>query len=474
MSEEELPEGWAKSLISEVTADVPSKDPTDDPDRIFAYIDISAIDNQRFTITSDEVKRFRGRDAPSRARRPVRPGDVLYSNVRTYLRNIALVPAGVPADLCSTGFTVLRSNGVIEPEYLFRWVLTEEFLELISPHETGTHYPATSDRAVRSIPIRVPPLAEQRRIVEKVEALLAQVDAARARLAKVPTILKRFRKAVFAAACAGRLTETWRESAVPDANAEDEIPRGWRSVTIGQVAESLDNLRRPINKDERAGRAGTIPYYGANGRVGWIDDWIFDETLVLVVEDETFIGREMPFSYVIQGRSWVNNHAHVLRPIDGMTADYLNICLAYYDFIPLTSGTTGRRKLTKGTLMAAPLTVAPLEEQHEIVRRVDALFKLADAIEARVAAATARADNITQAILAKAFRGELVPTEAELAHQEGRDYEPASALLARLRAAHAANDEKPTRRPRVSAATPAPARAKPARQRTNGRTARSR
>ena len=193
MSEVELPEGWDEALMSDVTADVPSEDPARDPDRVFAYIDISAIDNRRFAITSDEVKEFRGRDAPSRARRPVRPADVLYSNIRTYLRNIALVEAGVPADLCSTGFTVLRSNGVIEPEYLFRWVLTEEFLELISPHETGTHYPATSDRAVRALPIRVPPLAEQRRIVEKVEALLAQVNAARARLAKVPTILKRCR-----------------------------------------------------------------------------------------------------------------------------------------------------------------------------------------------------------------------------------------------------------------------------------------
>ena len=79
----------------------------------------------------------------------------------------------------------------------------------------------------------------------------------------------------------------------------------------------------------------------------------------------------------------------------------------------------------------------PLAEQHEIVRRVDALFKLADTIEARVAVATARADKITQAILAKAFRGELVPTEAELARQKRRDYESASALLARIRAARA-------------------------------------
>ena len=86
------------------------------------------------------------------------------------------------------------------------------------------------------------------------------------------------------------------------------------------------------------------------------------------------------------------------------------------------------------------------------------MFRLADTTEARVATATARADKLTQVILAKAFRGELVPTEADLAREEGRDYERASALLARIRAERTASEAapKPARRSRVPAATPAP------------------
>ena len=84
-----------------------------------------------------------------------------------------------------------------------------------------------------------------------------------------------------------------------------------------------------------------------------------------------------------------------------------------------------------------PVPLAPLDEQQEIVRRVDAPFKAADAIENRLEAATNRADKLNRALLAKAFRGELVATEAELARREGREYEPAAALLERIRAERA-------------------------------------
>jgi type I restriction enzyme S subunit len=99
---------------------------------------------------------------------------------------------------------------------------------------------------------------------------------------------------------------------------------------------------------------------------------------------------------------------------------------------------------------ALTLPLPPFDEQTEIVRRVEALFKLADAIEKRVVAATRRAEKLTQAILAKAFRSELVPTEAELARREGRSYEPASALLQRIKAARLSEKAPTSSKPRRS------------------------
>jgi type I restriction enzyme S subunit len=329
----------------------------------------------------------------------------------------------------------------------------------------------------RILPFVIAPLAEQRRIVAKLEKLLGQVDACQMRLSKIPALLKRFRQSVLAAACSGRLTADWREKNLEVESAAEFVrhtqqelktayeaqcaraasggerrpkhpkneftpfideeanglPEYWCVTRIGDICDCLDSLRVPVNKDQRLARQGAIPYYGANGQVGTIDDYMFDEDLVLVVEDETFIGREKPFSYVIRGKSWVNNHAHVLRALGGISADFVNIALSYYDFTPLTSGTTGRRKLTQEALVNALLLIPPHPEQQEIVRRVEKLFALADQIEARFAKGKKRIDSITQSIFAKAFRGELVPTENELANAEGRSFESAEELLARIR-----------------------------------------
>jgi hypothetical protein len=273
---------------------------------------------------------------------------------------------------------------------------------------------------------------------------------------------------VLAAAVSGKLTEAWRAEQVPNETAADllariqqqritaynkalksagkgkvksrqpkdsdfvptividpDLPTGWAMTEVKDVADCLDYIRRPINREERQLRVGTIPYYGANGRTGWIDDHLFDEDLVVIVEDETFTGRELPFSYIIRGKSWVNNHAHVMRPVGGISADYLNACWSYYNFIPLTSGSTGRKKLTQGALMSAPFTLAPLAEQQEIVRQVNHYFELADQLEARFEQAVALVEQLPQALLAKAFSGQLVP-------QDPSD-EPASELLAQLR-----------------------------------------
>jgi type I restriction enzyme S subunit len=207
---------------------------------------------------------------------------------------------------------------------------------------------------------------------------------------------------------------------------------------MGSICECLDSRRIPINKAERLRRGGHVPYYGANGQVGWIDDHLFDEPLVLVVEDETFTGRQKPFSYKITGKSWVNNHAHVLRPRPGVNVDYLNYSLAYYPFTPLTTGTTGRRKLTQRALLTAPLALPPEREQEAIVAEVDRRMSLADYLEGQVNSVLDRASACRQGILIQAFSGRLV--------QQDVNDESACVLLQRIATKKASSDSRRTMR----------------------------
>ena len=268
--------------------------------------------------------------------------------------------------------------------HYFRYLL--EHLRL-GQHDKSTAIPSLGRDDYNAIPVSVPPLAEQEWIVAYLDEQLSRLDASVAALHRVQANLKRYTKSLIQSLTTANESSTWSV------------------VSVDDIAQSLDNMREPVNKTERALRGGSVPYLGANGQTGWIDKPLFDEELVLVVEDETFIGRSQPFCYYFAGECWVNNHTHVLRAKPGVvTAKYLNFALSYYPFIPLTTGSTGRRKLTKKALMAAPLSVPPLAEQHRIVAEADRRLSLIRVAEAQVAANLARAQRLRQSILQAAFR----------------------------------------------------------------------
>jgi type I restriction enzyme, S subunit len=143
---------------------------------------------------------------------------------------------------------------------------------------------------------------------------------------------------------------------------------------LGQVVEFLDSRRRPVKESER--KPGPYPYYGANGQQGTIDDYIFDEDLVLLAEDGGFFDApERGIAYRITGKTWVNNHAHVLRMRPGLDVDYLCRVLENYDVIPYVSGTT-RSKLTKTQAEKIPIPLPPLEVQKRIAKILDYADKI--------------------------------------------------------------------------------------------------
>ncbi|MCB9682662.1 MAG: restriction endonuclease subunit S [Alphaproteobacteria bacterium] len=210
------------------------------------------------------------------------------------------------------------------------------------------------------------------------------------------------------------------------------IPSHWNKATLGDEVEILDSKRVPVNAKERANRVGAVPYYGATGEVGWIDDALFNEELVLLGEDGApFFDRTRDVAYRIHGPAWVNNHAHVLRAGRRMTNRFLLHQLNQVDYRPFVSGTT-RAKLPQGPMKEIPLVVPPLEEQDRIVAAIETHFSRLDAAVASLTRAKANVKRARASVLKAAVEGRLVPTEAALARAEGRDYEPAAVLLDRI------------------------------------------
>jgi type I restriction enzyme S subunit len=209
------------------------------------------------------------------------------------------------------------------------------------------------------------------------------------------------------------------------------LPSGWIRAPLGSLVDVLDHRRVPVNAEERARRPGVIPYYGATGQVGWIDDHLFDEELVLLGEDGApFLDPSKPKAYVVSGRSWVNNHAHVLRGREvsnRLLAHQLNVL----DFHGAVSGTT-RLKLPQGPMRSLMLVVPPRAEQDRIVAAIEQHLSDIDAGVASLERVQANLKRYRASVLKAACEGKLVSTEAELARKEGRAYESGAELLKRI------------------------------------------
>jgi len=159
----------------------------------------------------------------------------------------------------------------------------------------------------------------------------------------------------------------------------NELPHSWIKTELDNCVHILDGKRTPINSGEREKRKGNVPYYGATGQVGWIDDHLFDEEIVLLGEDGApFFENFKNKAYLVTGKSWVNNHAHVLKGISGLL---LNKFLCHYlnqiDYHGYVNGTT-RLKLNQSAMKQIPILLPPLNEQKRIVSKIEELLSKLD------------------------------------------------------------------------------------------------
>lgn len=308
------------------------------PWAVIADMNRGVIDSTNSHITEEALEVIGGRMAPV--------GSVLISMYASVGKSAI---ANIPLATNQAIAWGIPDQTRILPFYLF--LVSQQLEKEISNLARGATQKNINRQMLREFTFQLPPLPEQRRIVDLMSEIDSYIEALQQRLESATRS---------------------RVAAVHDKLARDVSH--WTETRLIDVATVLDRYRRPINSEERELRKGSVPYYGANGQTGWIDDYIFDEELVLLGEDAIdFVDPNARKAYIISGPSWVNNHAHVLRAdsekvLTNILAELLNLV----DYTQYVSFGT-RSKLTQASMNEIRLLIPSLSEQKQISGLIQAL-----------------------------------------------------------------------------------------------------
>jgi type I restriction enzyme S subunit len=429
----ELPEGWEATQLGDLSSDISygfttSAAPANDLPKFLRITDVQdySVDWETVPNCSDEPgERFY-----------LESGDIVIARTgATTGKSFLVNQCPYPTVFASYLIRVRPSKGV-DPEYLWKFMQSPWYWKQITKVSKGTAQPGANASILSKLDFPLPPLAEQRRIVEQLDQLSARTRAAKDHLAHVQTLATRAKQATLAAAFRGDLTASLEDeetveltNGLPAEYAGRTFPKTWTVGTVGTFSENHDARRVPIKKADRARRQGSYPYYGASGVIDSFDEFIFEGRHLLVAEDgANLLSRSTAIAFTADGQFWVNNHAHILKIEDKSDHDYLRLYLESIALDPFVTG-SAQPKLTQRALSKIGIVLPPKDIRAEIVRRIEAAFARIDRMVAEAARAAELLERLEAQLLAKAFRGELVP-------QNPAD-EPASALLARVREARA-------------------------------------
>lgn len=448
----DLPDGWDVASFGELNQfSGGTINPASRADEVFELYSVPSFPTGR-------PEQLPGRAIGS-TKQTVSPGDVLVCKINPRINRVWEVgPLGDRAQIASSEWIGFRSDALV-PRFAKHYFSEPSFRALLCSEVSGVGGSLTRAQPSRVAAYHVPvaPLAEQTRIADQLDTLLARIQACQDRLEAIPALLKRFRRAVLNSAVSGTLIEAedGREASV------------WERTTVGAIA--LD-VRYGTSKKCTYASTGhgvlRIPNIAQHGMIDLSDlkyaDFDAKEADKLALREGDLLVIRSNGSVDLVGASSVVTAAeagllfagYLMRlRIDQTKAlpAYVRICLSssrLRELIERTAkSTSGVNNLNAEELRSLPLSLPTLDEQRAIVKRVEALFGLAARIERRHTAAASSVLRLTPLTLAKGFRGELVP-------QDPND-EPASALLARI----AAQRNAPT----VAAAKRTPRRGRPPR-----------
>ena len=368
----EIPEGWEVRKIKNIA--FPKSIQNHPQEEVLSlYRDFGVIikssRDDNFNRTSENTTNYKF----------VEVGDLVINKMKAWQGSLAI---SWYQGIVSPAYYVFKlTSDIIEKKFLHYLLRSSTYLPEYRRISGGIR-PNQWDLDItefKKIPVLIPPLPEQQRIADYLDAKCAHIDQC---LELTRQSMEKLR--AYKLSC---ITEAVTKGLDPDVPLKDsgvpwigQIPVGWTLSSVRWEFENLDGRRKPISAENRTCSDAAYDYYGASGIIDKIDDFIFDETLILIGEDGANLAlRNLPLVYIAKGKYWVNNHAHILKPYNTNNLYYMAYQLECVDLTNYITGST-QPKLTQSNLSKIPVVCPPLPEQERIAAYLDKKCARIDAL----------------------------------------------------------------------------------------------
>mgnify|MGYP005852316977 FL=1 len=383
-----LPKSWRWIKLKELV--IPAKQTI--PAENFTYIDVSSIKNFQLEGT----KRLEPSNAPSRARKVVQEGMVLFATVRPYLKNICIAKNLSGNVIASTAFATMSCSDHLDNRYLFYVLRSDYFTELVKGKQRGISYPAISERDFYACHVPVPPVKEQARIVAKLEEAFAEIDRAKKAYEELQTLAGVLRGQILQEAIEGKLVPQLAEEGVVEQiggapeEVPFEIPESWKWVQMNGICTLKSGVDMSPSVLLNEPVINAIPYITGGSQIGQsgellITRWtskatnISEEGDVLLICKGSGLGRTALNSY---GSVHIARQIMAIRKTKEVIPQYLDLLLKWH-WETLRSAAKGVIPgIARKDVLSLLVPLPPVTEQVRIVAKVEELMKQVDGLSA--------------------------------------------------------------------------------------------
>lgn len=404
-----LPDGWEWHPVSYLVTDTSRQNPATLSSEYFRYVDIGSVNNDLGQISVDSVQTLSTKDAPSRARKVIKEDDVIFATTRPYLRNIAIIPQELDNQICSTGFCVLRTRpGIAIPKFVYYACRSRFFIDQLIPRQRGANYPAVTDTDVYQSMIPVPFIASpdlslriQRAIVARIESLLTELREIRELHDAIDRDVAQVMDSVFQEVFTTEATASWNEDSlgnVVEINAKLVDPtlpthKHLPHIHGGVMTEATCRL---------------LPYNSAAEDDVKSGKYLFSPNSVLYSK----IRPKLRKVVLVHFQGLCSADVYPLEPKDPqvLAREFLQWVLVSQQFTDYAVQLSGRARIPKinqDQLFAYRIRYPSIDQQHQIAHYILSIRQEIEAMQDIQSEDTMLLEQVEQAILEQAFRGEL-------------------------------------------------------------------